>query len=40
MGDETLKFMGYVISSTYRTEVMKKLIDKPKIPSQIAATSE
>ena len=37
MDDETLKILGYVVSSTYRTEVMKTLIDKPKIPSQIAA---
>ena len=37
MDDETLKLVGYVISSTYRTEVMKTLIDKPKIPSKIAA---
>ena len=37
MDDETLKLMGYVISSTYRTEVMKTLIDQPKIPSKIAA---
>ena len=37
MDDETLKLMGYVISSTYRTEVMKTLIEKPKIPSKIAA---
>ena len=35
--DETLKILGYVVSSTYRTEVMKTLMDKPKIPSQIAA---
>ena len=34
--DERLKLLGYVISSTYRTEVMKTLIDKPKFPSQIA----
>lgn len=39
MDDETLKILGYVVSSTYRTEVMKTLIDKPKIPSQIAADS-
>ncbi len=37
MNDEALKLMGYVISSTYRTEVMKTLIDEPKIPSKIAA---
>ncbi|WP_407430904.1 transcriptional regulator [Methanobrevibacter sp.] len=37
MDDETLKIMGYVISSTYRTEVIKTLIDGPKIPSKIAA---
>ena len=37
MDDETLKLVGYVISSTYRTEVMKTLIEKPKIPSKIAA---
>ena len=37
--DETLKIMGYVISSTYRTEVMKSLIDGPKFPSKIAADS-
>ena len=36
MDDETLKLRGYVISSTYRTEVMKTLIEKPKFPSQIA----
>ena len=36
MDDEVLKLMGYVISSKYRTEVMKTLVDKPKIPSQIA----
>ena len=35
--DETLKLIGYVISSSYRVEVMKTLIDKPKIPSKIAA---
>lgn len=40
MDDETLKLMGYVISSTYRTEVMKSLIDGPKFPSKIAADSE
>ena len=37
MDDETLKILGYVVSSTYRTEVMKTLIEKPKIPSKIAA---
>ena len=37
MDDETLKLMGYVISSTYRTKVMKTLINGPKIPSKIAA---
>ena len=37
MDDETLKILGYVVSSTYRTEVMKTLIAKPKIPSKIAA---
>ena len=36
MDDETLKLLGYVISPTYRTEVMKTLIEKPKFPSQIA----
>jgi len=37
MDDEKLKLLGYVISSAYRTEVMKTLIEKPKIPSKIAA---
>ena len=35
--DEMLTEISYVQISQYRTKVMKKLIDKPKIPSKIAA---
>lgn len=36
MDDETLKILGYVISSTYRTKVLKAFDDKPKFPSELA----
>ena len=36
MDDETLKILGYVISSTYRTKVLKAFDDKPRFPSEIA----
>lgn len=36
MDDETLKIMGYVISSKYRTNVLKAFDDKPRFPSELA----
>ena len=36
MDDETLKILGYVISSTYRTNVLKAFDDKPRFPSELA----
>ena len=36
MDDETLKIMGYVISSTYRANVLKSFNDKPRFPSELA----
>ena len=36
MDDETLKILGYVISSTYRTKVLKAFDDKPRFPSKLA----
>lgn len=36
MDDETLKIYGYVISSSYRTNVMKAFDDKPRFPSELA----
>ena len=36
MNDETLKIYGYIISSSYRTNVMKAFDDKPRFPSELA----
>ena len=36
MDDETLKILGYVISSSYRTKVLKAFDDNPRFPSEIA----
>lgn len=36
MDDESLKILGYVISSTYRTKVLKAFDDNPKFPSELA----
>ena len=36
MDDETLKILGYVISSTYRTKVLKAFDEKPTFPSELA----
>lgn len=36
MDDATLKIYGYVISSSYRTNVMKAFDDKPRFPSELA----
>ena len=39
MDDETLKVIGYVISSTYRVKVVKSLSKGDMIPTQIANDS-
>lgn len=39
MDDETLKDMGYVISSTYRVKVVKSLSKGDMIPTEIANDS-
>lgn len=36
MDDESLKILGYVISSTYRTKVLKAFDDNPRFPSELA----
>ena len=36
MDDATLKIYGYVISSTYRVNVLKAFGDKPRFPSELA----
>lgn len=36
MDDETLKILGYVVSSKYRTNVLKAFGDKPRFPSELA----
>lgn len=36
MNDETLKIYGYVISSSYRVNVLKAFGDKPRFPSELA----
>ena len=36
MNDETLKIYGYVISSSYRVNVLKSFDDKPRFPSELA----
>ena len=40
LSDEQWKEVGYVLSSKYRTKVMKSLKDDSKIPSQIARDSD
>ena len=40
LSDEQWKEVGYVLSSKYRTKVMKSLKDDAKIPSQIARDSD
>ena len=40
LSDEQWKEVGYVLSSKYRTKVMKSLEDDAKIPSQIARDSD
>ena len=40
MDDETLKVVGYVISSTYRVKVVKSLSKGDMIPTQIANDSD
>lgn len=39
MDDETLKVVGYVISSTYRVKVVKSLSKGDMIPTEIANDS-
>ena len=39
MDDETLKVIGYVISSTYRVKVLKSLAKGDMIPTEIANDS-
>lgn len=39
MDDETLKVIGYVISSTYRVKVVKSLSKGDMIPTEIAHDS-
>ncbi len=39
MDNETLKLMGYVISSTYRVKVIKSLSKRDMIPTKIANDS-
>ena len=36
MNDKTLKIQGYIISSSYRTNVLKAFDDKPRFPSELA----
>ena len=36
MDDNTLKIYGYVISSSYRVNVLKAFGDKPRFPSELA----
>ena len=40
LSDEQWKEVGYVLSSKYRTKVMKSLEDEVKMPSQIARDSD
>ena len=36
MDDETFKIYGYIISSSYRTNVLKSFGNKPRFPSELA----
>jgi predicted transcriptional regulator len=36
LDDQSLKILGYVISSTYRTNVLKAFDDNPRFPSGLA----
>ena len=36
MNDETFKIYGYIISSSYRTNVLKAFDNKPRFPSELA----
>lgn len=36
MDDETFKIYGYIISSSYRTNVLKAFGNKPRFPSELA----
>ena len=39
MDDETFKIYEYVISSTYRVNVLKSFGDKPRFPSELAKSA-